>query len=125
MTVKDGVEGAILMSVGAASLTRERAEAALSDLVKRGQVSRDEGRTALEALMGRAKAEGVDARGLVGRLPSGVQGVLREVGVATGTDLDDMKLKLAELDHRLRLLEGGPRGGTSEPQSPEPTGDGD
>lgn len=119
MTVKDGVEGAILMSVGAASLTRERAEAALADLVKRGQVSRDDGRAALEGLMGRAKVEGVDARGIVGRLPTGVQGALREVGVVTGSDLEDVRLKLAELDHRLRLLEGAEPGGTSEPRPPD------
>jgi len=113
MTVRGGVEGAILMTVGAAALTQERAEAALADMVKRGQVGRDEGRAAMDRLMNRARTEGVDPRGFVGRLPSGVQGALRDAGVVTGSELDDLKLKLAELDHRIRLLEEG--AGRDEP----------
>lgn len=94
------------MSVGAAALTRERAEAAVAELVRRGQVSTEEGRVAIEGLLVRAKGEGVDPRGLVDKLPSGVQDVLRDVGVVTRSDLEDITLKLAELDHRLRLVEG-------------------
>lgn len=118
MTVRDGVEGAILMSVGAAALTRERAEAAVAELVRRGQMSTEEGRAALEGLLVRAKGEGVDPRGLVDKLPSGVQDALRDVGVVTRSDLEDIQLKLAELDHRLRLVEGHQTAQASPADSP-------
>ncbi len=123
MTIRDGIEGAILMSVGAAALTRERAESALADLVRRGQVGKDEGQAALEDLLARAKTEGGDPLNLVDRLPSGVKDALRDVGVVTKSDLDGIQLKLAELDHRLRLLEGGGSPVSSEPDTGETTGD--
>ena len=106
MTVRDGVEGAILMSVGAAALTRERAEAAAADLVRRGQVSAEDGRAALEGLLGKARVDGMDPGGLLDKLPSGVRDALGELGLLTRTDLDDVELRLNELDHRLRLVEG-------------------
>jgi polyhydroxyalkanoate synthesis regulator phasin len=118
MTVRGGVEGAILMSVGAAALTRERAEADLAELVRRGQVSTGEGRVALEDLLARAKGDGIDPRGLVGKLPSGVQDALRDLGLVTRSDLEEIALKLAELDHRLRLVEG-------HETAPEPEADPD
>lgn len=104
-TVRSGVEQAILVTVGAAALTRERAEAAVQDLVKRGQLTSDEGRAAVERLVNRARAEGGDPRGLVDKLEGGLQGALREVGVVTRGELEDIELKLSEVDHRLRLIE--------------------
>ena len=104
-TVRSGVEQAILVTVGAAALTRERAEAAVQDLVKRGQLTSDEGRAAVERLVSRARAEGGDPRGLVDKLEGGLQGALREVGVVTRGELEDIELKLSEVDHRLRLIE--------------------
>ena len=43
-----------------------------------------------------------------GRLEGGVQGVLREFGVVTRAELEDVQLRLVELEHRLSLLERAP-----------------
>lgn len=104
-TMRSGVEQAILVAVGAAALTRERAEAAVQDLVKKGQLSGEEGKAALDRLLSRTRAEGGDARGIVDKLEGGVQGALREVGVVTRAELEDLNLKLSELDHRVGLVE--------------------
>jgi len=52
-------------------------------------------------------------RGGAGRLSSGTIGVLRsfadDLGLVTRDDLDELELRVAQLEHRLRLLEGGPR----------------
>ena len=52
-------------------------------------------------------------RGGAGRLSSGTLGVLRsfadDLGLVTRDDLDELELRVAQLEHRLRLLEGGPR----------------
>jgi polyhydroxyalkanoate synthesis regulator phasin len=37
-TVRQSMEQAVLVSIGAAALTRERAEAAVNDLVRKGQM---------------------------------------------------------------------------------------
>jgi polyhydroxyalkanoate synthesis regulator phasin len=113
-TVRSGVEQAILVTVGAAALTRERAEAAVQELVKRGQLTGDEGRAAVEKLVSKARAEGGEGRGIVDRLEGGLQGALREVGVVTRGELEDIDLKLSEVDHRLRLIEERLDAGTSD-----------
>jgi len=52
-------------------------------------------------------------RGGADRVSSGTLGVLRsfadDLGLVTRDDLDELELRVAQLEHRLRLLEGGPR----------------
>lgn len=104
-TVREGIEQAILLSIGAASLTRERAEAAVAELVRKGQVGGEEGAIVVDRMMARLRGEGAGVGGIVGRVEGGVQGVLRELGVVTRAELDDVQLRLVELEHRLSLLE--------------------
>jgi len=107
-SVRESMEQAVLMSIGAAALTRERAEAAVAELVRKGQMGGDEGKQVVERLMARVRGEGAPTAGLVGRLEGGVQGVLRELGVVTRGELEDVQLRLMELEHRISLLERGP-----------------
>ena len=95
----------MLLSIGAAALTRERAEAAVAELVRKGQLGGEEGAAVVERLMARVRGEGGTAHGLVGRLEGGVQGLLREFGVVTRAELEDVQLRLMELEHRIGLLE--------------------
>ena len=104
-SVREGIEQAVLLSIGAAALTRERAEAAVAELVRKGQVGGDEGAAVVERLLARVRGEGPHGDGLVGRLEGGVQGVLRELGVVTRAELEDVQLRLMELEHRIGLLE--------------------
>ena len=52
-------------------------------------------------------------RGGADRLSSGTLAVLRsfadDLGLVTRDDLDELELRVAQLEHRLKLLEGGPR----------------
>ena len=107
-SVRESMEQAVLVSIGAAALTRERAEAAAAELVRKGQMGGDEGKQVVERLMARVRGEGAQASGLVGRLEGGLQGVLRELGLVTHGELEDVQLRLMELEHRISLLERGP-----------------
>jgi len=107
-SVREGMEQAVLLSIGAASITREKAETAVAELVRKGQVGSDEGKVIVERLMARVRGEGATAAGIMGRLEGGVQGVLREFGVVTRAELEDVLLRLMELEHRISLLERGP-----------------
>lgn len=104
-TVREGIEQAVLLSIGAAALTRERAEAAVAELVRKGQVGGEEGAIVVDRLMARVRGEGAIGAGLMGRIEGGVQGVLREFGVVTRGELEDVLLRLMELEHRISLLE--------------------
>ena len=107
-TVRESMEQAVLVSIGAAALTRERAESAVNELVRKGQMGSDEGKQVVERLMSRVRGEGAPASGLVGRIEGGLQGVLRELGLVTHAELEDVQLRLMELEHRISLLERGP-----------------
>jgi polyhydroxyalkanoate synthesis regulator phasin len=120
-SVRDGIEQAVLISIGAAAITRERAETAVADLVRRGQIGADEGKRVVDRLMSTVRpGEGSPASGFVNRIEGGMQGMLREFGVVTRAEHDDALLRLAELEHRISLLEkaAGVDGGAPAP----PTG---
>ena len=63
-TVREGLEQAVLLSIGAAYLTRERAEQAAAELVRKGQVGGEEGAAVVERLMARVRGEGSPGAGL-------------------------------------------------------------
>lgn len=107
-SVRESMEQAVLVSIGAAALTRDRAEAAVAELVRKGQMGSEEGKQVVERLMARVRGDGAPAAGLVGRLEGGMQGVVRELGLVTRGDLEDVQLRLMELEHRISLLERGP-----------------
>lgn len=46
-----------------------------------------------------------DLERLGDRAGSGLNGVFRELGLATREELEDVELRLAQLEHRVRLLE--------------------
>jgi polyhydroxyalkanoate synthesis regulator phasin len=119
-SVRDGIEQAVLMSIGAAALTRERAEAAVSELVRRGQIGGDEGKKAVDRLMENVRGAGDGAGGgLVNRIEGGMQSVLHEVGVATRSEAEDLRMRLDELEHRIALLEGAAPGAPAQEDDPE------
>lgn len=107
-TVRESAEQAVLISIGAASLTRERAEAAVAELVRKGQMGSEEGAAVVERLLARVRGDAASASGLLGRMEGGVQGLLRELGVVSRSELEDVQLRLMELEHRIKLLEGPP-----------------
>ena len=62
-------------------------------------------RNVAEALLGWAREEG----GRVGeRASENVSAVLRELGFVTQDEYEQLELRVAQLEHRLRLLESAP-----------------
>ena len=111
ITPREAIEQAILASVGAAALTMDRAERIVADLVAHGHLGAEDARAMVTRLMARVRGDGpAPQTGLLGRLEGGAQSAFRELGLATETDIDDLRIRLAELERRLALLEEpGPR----------------
>jgi polyhydroxyalkanoate synthesis regulator phasin len=105
-SVREAVEQTILASVGAASLTRERAESIVNDLVRRGQLTGEEAKGVVDRLSTRVRGDSGAASGLAGRIEEVARRFLREVGLATHAEAEELELRLAEVEHRVRLLEG-------------------
>ncbi|HVD48438.1 MAG TPA: hypothetical protein VNB50_00285 [Gaiellaceae bacterium] len=100
--LREIAEKLVLAGVGAVALTAERADALAEELSARGGIGREEARAVVEELVGRWRSETVR---LGERTGAGLAGVFHELGLVTRDELEEIELRLAQLEHRLRLLE--------------------
>jgi polyhydroxyalkanoate synthesis regulator phasin len=101
-SLRDAAEKLLLAAVGAVALTGERADALADELAERGAARRDEARDALADVATRWRG---DALRVSERAGAGLAGLFRDLGLATRDDLDALELRVAQLEHRVRLLE--------------------
>jgi polyhydroxyalkanoate synthesis regulator phasin len=87
-------------------LTAERADELAESLAERGGVRKDEMRGWIDDATARWRG---DAVRIGERAGDTLQAVLRDIGVVTRDEWDELELRVAQLEHRLRLLEGRPR----------------
>jgi polyhydroxyalkanoate synthesis regulator phasin len=104
-SLREFAEEALLAGVGLASLTKERTDELVDEIAGRGKVSRDEARELVDEVVGRWRNE---ATRMGERAGSTLSGAFRELGLVTRREYDELELRLAQLEHRLRLLEGDP-----------------
>jgi polyhydroxyalkanoate synthesis regulator phasin len=101
-SARELAEKLVLAGVGAVALTAERVDALVEELSARGGMRGEEARAVVEELVGRWRNETVR---LGERTGSGLAGVFRELGLVTRSELEELELRVAQLEHRLRLLE--------------------
>ncbi len=99
---RDLAERLVLSGVGALALTADRVDALVDSLVARGGMERDDARSLVDDVTGRWRAEAKR----IGRASTTAQGLLRELGLVTKADVEELELRIAQLEHRLRLVEG-------------------
>jgi polyhydroxyalkanoate synthesis regulator phasin len=100
--VRDIAEKLVLAGVGAVALTAERADALAEELAARGGMGREEARALIEELVGRWRSESVR---LGERTGASMAGLFRELGLVTRAEVEELELRVAQIEHRLRLLE--------------------
>ena len=96
------VEQALLLSLGAAALARDRLRELVDESVKRGRLSREVGEELLE---GFTRGHDRRRRAALARRHRRLHDLARELGVVTRTEWHDLQLKVAQLEHRVALLE--------------------
>jgi len=101
-SMREVVEELVYAAIGSVAVTHERVEEVLDDLVQRGKITRDEAREVVEETSGRWRS---DAGRLGERAGSSLSGVFRELGLVTRREYEELELRLAQLEHRLRLVE--------------------
>jgi polyhydroxyalkanoate synthesis regulator phasin len=95
-----------LALVGAVALTAERADELADSLAARGGMSRDEVRGWIDEATTRWRGDAVRVGEKAGAT---LNGVLRELGLVTREEWDELELRVAQLEHRLRLVETQPQ----------------
>jgi len=100
------VERMGLAALGAVALTAERADALADELAAKGDMRREEARELIEQATRRWRGEAVRMGEKAG---AGLEGVFHQLGLVTRADFDELELRVAQLEHRLRLLEDTPK----------------
>ena len=105
-SVVDALERVGLAALGAVALTAERADALAEELARAGGMRREEARELIEQTTHRWRGE---ALRLSERAGAGLEGFFQQVGVVTRSEFEDLELRVAQLEHRLRLVEEDPQ----------------
>jgi polyhydroxyalkanoate synthesis regulator phasin len=100
--VRELLERIAFTAVGAVALTAERADALAEELSERGLARRDEARALIEDVSSRWRG---DATRLGEKAGSTLDALIREFGLVTKDDLEELELRIAQFEHRLTLLE--------------------
>ena len=96
------IETALLAGVGWASLTAEAADDLADDVARRVGLDRDELRRAVGDTFASWRRD-AERAGL--RREEALEALVKRFGLARREETDDLTLRVAQLEHRLRLLE--------------------
>ena len=91
-----------LAALGAIALTAERADTLADALAETGGMRREDARRLVDDLIARWRGETVR---LGARAGASLEGFARDVGLVTRAEVEELELRVAQLEHRLRLLE--------------------
>jgi polyhydroxyalkanoate synthesis regulator phasin len=103
---QDPLRRLALAFVGALALTAERADELADSLAQRGGMSKDDVRTWIDEARARWRGDAVRVGERAGAT---LNGAFRELGLVTRDEWDELELRVAQLEHRLRLVESRPR----------------
>jgi polyhydroxyalkanoate synthesis regulator phasin len=99
---REFAERVVFSTVGAVALTAERADALAEELADRGIAKREEAKALIDDLSSRWRG---DATRVGEKAGATLDTIFRELGLVTRDDLEDLELRIAQLEHRLKLLE--------------------
>ena len=100
--LKELVERVFMAGMGAAAMTKDRIQDLVEELVGKGQLNADEGREVVDKLVARSREE---ARTILKKADSSLQNAYRGLGLSSKQDLEELSLRIEQLEHRVRLLE--------------------
>jgi len=100
--MSDLLKKTYLLGLGLASLTREKVEEMVDELVKKGEVAEKDRRQVMSDILDRAREE---QQKLTETIKDGVQKVVGEMRVPSRTQYEALLKRIDELEARLREFE--------------------
>jgi polyhydroxyalkanoate synthesis regulator phasin len=97
------LERLALAGLGAVALTADRAEELARELSGRGDLRRDEIRQTIEEAMTRWRG---DTARITERAGASLHSLFDQLGLVSREAYEELELRVAQLEHRLRLVEG-------------------
>jgi polyhydroxyalkanoate synthesis regulator phasin len=94
----DIIKKAMLLGLGVISLTKEKAEELVDDLIKRGEVAREEKFKIVDKLLKEAEKQ---EKELIGKITGSVQKVITDLGLPTRKDLKEISNRLEDIEKKI------------------------
>lgn len=94
----DMMKKALYLGLGIFSVSREKAEKLVNDLIEKGEVNREEAGQVIEDLIKKGEEEKEAIRNLV---KDEVGGFKKDFSMVSRTELDQLKTRLEELEKKL------------------------
>jgi len=89
------IKKSIFIGAGLASMTAEKIEEAVSEIVKKGEISEKQGRDLVQDLLDKSSKV---RKELTERIDKLVQDKLQKLNVPTRRELDEMQARIAQLE---------------------------
>ena len=106
----DRIREAMYLGLGAISLTKQKAEEIIDDLVKRGEMSSDNRAAMVEQLLKEAE---VQREAIGGTVAQSVQKVLTDLGLPSQKDLKSVAARLERIENAIGSKKRTKRGNKS------------
>lgn len=90
----DFIKKSMLIGVGLATLTREKVEQAIDELIKKGEMSEKEGKEAVDDLMEKSKEA---KKELTGKVEKTVTNTLKKLNMPTREEFSELKEKVERM----------------------------
>ncbi len=87
-----------LLGVGVISLTQEKIEAFVDELVKRGELNKEEGRKLVQEML---EEKNKQLQQLEEKITSKVQEAIDKAGLARKTEIEELKKRISKLEETL------------------------
>ena len=94
----DLMKKGVLMGLGAITLTKEKAEALVDELVKKGELAKEERGSAITELLEKAEKE---EKILHDKIAAEVKKITEELGLATKKDVKSLEKKIDDLSKKI------------------------
>ncbi|RQW04488.1 polyhydroxyalkanoate synthesis regulator [candidate division KSB1 bacterium] len=97
-TMFDLFKKGVLMGLGALTMTKEKIEQAVDELIKKGELSQDERAKAIKDLLKKAEEQ---EKAFADRVSTEVNETIKKLGVITKKDLERLEKKIDELRKKM------------------------
>jgi poly(hydroxyalkanoate) granule-associated protein len=91
----DFVKKSMLIGVGLATLTREKVEQTINELIEKGEMSEKEGKDAVDDLMKKSKEV---TKGLTEKVEKTVTDTLNKLNIPTRKEFAELKEKIKQME---------------------------
>lgn len=100
--VKEALEKGLMTTLGAWLLVHEKASEIIDEMIEKGKMAPREGRTYLDELSRKVDKEKEEIKS---RLSGGMKSTLGTAGLATKDDIEELKIRLDQLEGAISVLE--------------------